>query len=111
MVDQNYLDARGTGWEASRWASLRDGALSRPLYSSTSQGYAAIRQMLADGLADPYCRFITAAELEGMKKYDVTGVGLNLGTADEYERKTGRKLPPGVDRGAPGRATRGGDGI
>ena len=39
-----------------------------------------------------------------MKKYDVTGVGLNLGTADEYERKTGRPLPGLTPRGAPGRS-------
>ena len=37
VVDQNYLDARGTGWEASRWASLRDGALERKQYASISQ--------------------------------------------------------------------------
>ncbi len=51
--------------------------------------------MLAGGLSDPYCRFITPAEVAVMKKYDVTGVGLNLGTALEYERKTGRPLPGG----------------
>ena len=44
--------------------------------------------MLARGLSDPYCRYITPSELAAMKKYDVTGVGLNLGTAEEYVRKT-----------------------
>jgi len=44
--------------------------------------------MIAYGLKDPYCRFIQPSELQAMKKYDVTGVGLNLGTAEEYVLKT-----------------------
>lgn len=44
--------------------------------------------MLVGGLSDPYSRFIPASELSAMKKYDVTGVGLNLGTAEEFQRKT-----------------------
>lgn len=43
---------------------------------------------MAWGLSDPYCRFISPEELSAMKKYDVTGVGLNLGTGVEYTRKT-----------------------
>ena len=50
-------------------------------------------QMLTWGVSDPYCRFIPPSELAAMKKYDVTGVGLNLGTAEEFVRKTGRQLP------------------
>ncbi len=58
----------------------------------------AIRDMLARGLSDPYCRFVPASELAAMKKYDVSGVGLNLGTAREFEVKTvrGRRLPAGT---------------
>ncbi len=44
--------------------------------------------MMAWGLSDPYCRFITPGELAAMKKYDVTGIGLNLGTGPEYMVKT-----------------------
>lgn len=51
--------------------------------------------MLAKGTSDPYTRFITPDEFESMRKYDVTGVGLHLGTAEEYVRKTGLQLPPG----------------
>jgi hypothetical protein len=47
--------------------------------------------MLARGISDPYSRFISPTEFAGMKKYDVTGVGLNLGTAEEYTRKTVRR--------------------
>ena len=47
-------------------------------------GCRAIREMLAYGLKDPYTRFITPPEFEAMRKYDVTGVGLNLATAEEF---------------------------
>ena len=53
--------------------------------------------MLAKGTSDPYTRFITPEEFESMRKYDVTGVGLHLGTAEEFVRKTGLRLPPGHD--------------
>jgi hypothetical protein len=46
--------------------------------------------MLAQGVPDPYCRFISPAEFASMRKYDVTGVGLNLGTAEEFVKKTVR---------------------
>lgn len=49
--------------------------------------------MLAYGLKDPYSRFITPTEFEAMRKYDVTGVGLNLATAEEFARKSGMTLP------------------
>ncbi len=49
--------------------------------------------MLAYGLKDPYTRFITPSEFEAMRKYDVTGVGLNLATAEEFSRKSGMSLP------------------
>ena len=32
-----------------------------------------------------------------MRKYDVTGIGLNLGTAEDFVRKTGVALPKGQD--------------
>jgi hypothetical protein len=54
----------------------------------------AIREMLAFGLNDPYSRFITPEEFRAMRKYDVTGVGLNLATAEEFTRKSGMALPP-----------------
>ena len=54
----------------------------------------AIREMLAFGLNDPYSRFITPEEFQAMRKYDVTGVGLNLATAEEFVRKSGLSLPP-----------------
>ncbi|GLC77777.1 hypothetical protein PLESTB_000957100 [Pleodorina starrii] len=98
-VDDYYLDARATGFDRTRWAELRDAALAMP-YRDTAAGYRAVRDMLARGLSDPYCRFIGPSELEAMKKYDVSGVGLNLGTATEYVVKTGNELPAPRDPAA-----------
>ncbi|GFR42289.1 hypothetical protein Agub_g3187, partial [Astrephomene gubernaculifera] len=92
VVDANYLDARASGFDRRRWAELRDEGLSRS-YRDTAAGYRAVRELLARGLSDPYCRFIGPSELAAMKKYDVSGVGLNLGTAAEYVVKTGKPLP------------------
>lgn len=48
--------------------------------------------MLAE-LRDPYTRYLTPVEFSAMAKYDVSGVGLNLGTAVDFESKTGLLLP------------------
>ena len=42
-------------------------------------------------------RLITPEEFDTMRKYDVTGIGLNLGTAEDFVRKTGVALPQGQD--------------
>lgn len=55
---------------------------------------SAIRGLLATGL-DPFTRFISPEEFVAMRKYDVTGVGLNLAPAEDFERKIGAPLPPG----------------
>ena len=44
--------------------------------------------MVREGLRDPYSRFISPDEFAAMLKYDVSGVGLNLGTAEEFVNKT-----------------------
>ncbi|KAL3138941.1 hypothetical protein ABBQ32_005754 [Trebouxia sp. C0010 RCD-2024] len=94
LVADNYLDARGGGFDPQKWMQLKDQALQQPLRDSPA-AYRAIREMLAKGTSDPYTRFITPEEFESMRKYDVTGVGLHLGTAEEYVKKTGLQLPPG----------------
>ena len=50
-------------------------------------GRSAIRELLAQ-LRDPYTRFVPAADFAAMRTYDVSGVGLNLGTAEEFANKT-----------------------
>eukprot|EP00775_Hariotina_reticulata_P008411 gene8411-8595_t len=92
VVDMNYMDARQSGFDHDKWRQLRDQALSRTYFDQTSV-HRAVRDMLAQGVPDPYCRFISPSEFASMRKYDVTGVGLNLGTAEEFVKKTGRALP------------------
>ena len=47
--------------------------------------------MLKRGIpsGDPYTRLLMPDEFERLSKYDVSGVGLNLGTREEYEQRVG----------------------
>lgn len=101
VVDREFLDARGTGFDREAWAAMRDVALSRPL-SSPAAAHRAVKDMLAQGLRDPFSRFISPKEFESMLDYDVTGVGLNLGTAEEFKRKVGPDFPPGRENAEDG---------
>ena len=51
-----------------------------------------IRELLSD-LDDPYTRFITPQQFAAMMVFDPTGIGLNLGSTDEYQRKVGFDSP------------------
>lgn len=93
VVNRNFLDARGVNFNPDRWRDVRDRALSRRL-TDTSAAHAAVREMVT-ALRDPYSRFLTPQEFSAMVKYDVSGVGLNLGTLDDLEAKTG--LSPRID--------------
>lgn len=92
VVDDNYLDARGRGFDRTRWLQLREEALARS-YGDKEAGFRAVREMLARGTSDPYTRFLGPGEFAKMAKYDVTGVGLNLGSGEDFTRKTGLALP------------------
>jgi len=46
-----------------------------------------IRNMLAKGLKDPYAKLISPEEFKAMGKYDMTGVGLNVGSSEEFYNK------------------------
>ncbi len=91
VVDANFADARGGGFDAPRWAAARAAALAPPPADAPA-ARAAVRSMLAV-LRDPYSRYVPPGEFRAMLRYDVSGVGLNLGTAEELRAKTG--LGPG----------------
>ena len=57
VVDQNYMDARGAGFDRQQWAALRDKALSGSLRDQPS-AHRAVKVMLAKGMSDPYTRFL-----------------------------------------------------
>lgn len=46
--------------------------------------------MIAKGLKDPYAKLISADEFRTMQKYDMTGVGLNIGSSEEFYQKVAR---------------------
>jgi len=106
VVDASYSDVRGGGFDRAKWAELRDRELSS-LASSRApappQDAAAplvgrrraaaersVRRLLAEGVpGDPYTRWLSPDEFRGFLKYDVSGIGLNLGTREDLESKTG----------------------
>lgn len=94
IIDENYVDARGAGFDRARWKSLRDEAFDE--VSDLSGAHRAARRMIAYGLlSDPYTRFISPSEFTAMLKYDITGVGLNLVTGEEFSKKVNQPLPEG----------------
>ena len=97
LVDNNYLDARNSGFDRAKWARIRDEALTRT-YRDEGSLQRAIRDMLAKGCNDPYTRYISPLDFSSIVKYDVSGVGLNLGSPDDYVKKARKVLPPGRDK-------------
>ena len=92
VVAQHYLDARGDGLDAAAWdAALESALAARPRDPPAAR--RAARAMLAFSLSDPYTRFLSPEEFRAMARYDVTGVGLNLGTGDDFSRRVGATAP------------------
>lgn len=91
VVQNNFADVRNGGFDVAKWQQLVSKAQDKQL-SSTSLLYNTIRGLLLE-LKDPYSRFLTPNEFSGMLKYDITGVGINLGTPEEFVAKSGLLLP------------------
>eukprot|EP00238_Polyblepharides_amylifera_P011938 CAMPEP_0196592390 /NCGR_PEP_ID=MMETSP1081-20130531/72622_1 /TAXON_ID=36882 /ORGANISM="Pyramimonas amylifera, Strain CCMP720" /LENGTH=569 /DNA_ID=CAMNT_0041916077 /DNA_START=290 /DNA_END=2000 /DNA_ORIENTATION=- len=87
VVDENYLPSRGRTFDRSEWRTQLDKALQRPP-SDRNSAYQVVRGMLG-ALKDPYTRFVSPGEFQSMGKYDITGVGLNLG---DYEGEDGAEV-------------------
>jgi C-terminal peptidase prc len=98
VVENNFADVRNGGFEIAKWQQLVSKAQEKQL-PSTSLLYNTIRGLLLE-LKDPYSRFLTPNEFSGMLKYDITGVGINLGTPEEFVAKSGLLLPnnPGKEK-------------
>ena len=92
VVVRNFDDSRKRGFDVEEWTQLKDQILARKL-SDAASGRNAVREMLLK-LKDPYSRFLSPEEFSAMSKYDISGVGLNLGTLQELQEKTG--LSPSV---------------
>eukprot|EP00803_Ostreobium_quekettii_P000040 evm.model.scf_1739.1 EVM.evm.TU.scf_1739.1 scf_1739:6103-14239(+) len=94
VVDANYMDVRNTGFDKEQWKRIRDEALAKKP-TSRSSVYRVVREMLARGLRDPYTRLVLPADFDAMRKYDISGIGINVGTADELRQKTATSIPAG----------------
>lgn len=87
VVARNFDDSRKRGFDLKEWQRVRDQIQTKNL-SDPSSIHSAIREMLLK-LKDPYSRFLSPDEFASMSKYDISGVGLNLGTLQELQEKTG----------------------
>ena len=95
VVLQNFDDSRRQTFSAEEWRRVRDAVMARNIQDPTV-AHSAIREMVLL-LKDPYSRFLSPSEFSAMSKYDISGVGLNLGTKSDLQEKTG--LVPTFDSG------------
>lgn len=87
VVLRNFDDSRRSGYTEDEWKGIRDDIIAREI-SDPSVAHSAIREMVLR-LKDPYSRFLSPSEFSSMSKYDISGVGLNLGSKQDLEEKTG----------------------
>ena len=76
LVDDNYLGARRP-FDRVAWAAVRDSTLSGPLRSRAAAHSAIARSL--ESLGDRYTRFVETEDFPALTRYDISGVGLNLG--------------------------------
>ncbi|GBG63669.1 hypothetical protein CBR_g38981 [Chara braunii] len=86
LVDESFLDARHKGWDADKWE--HQDVLKRPIRSKTA-AYNTIKNMLGS-LNDPYTRFLSPDQFAQLSKYDITGIGLNIG--EDADPSSGRTV-------------------
>lgn len=99
-VNTSYYNERDPFFSKEKWAKLRDEALRQKPKTKTSAyrfvilffffskwNLRLIRTMMASGLNDPFAKLTPADEFGNMQKYDMTGVGLNIGTSEEFYQK------------------------
>eukprot|EP00210_Caulerpa_lentillifera_P006671 g6374.t1 len=98
-VNLHYYNTRDLNFSKEKWAKLRDEALLKQPKTKNST-YKIIRSMLERGLNDPYARITPKEEFSKMVKYDMTGVGLNVGSGTDFIQRT-QKKPPGIGKNNP----------
>lgn len=86
-----YYDAFNNGFRKDQWTDLVHDA-TQLRYRYREELYGRLAQMLAASKVDRYTQFLRPEELTAMMKYDVSGVGLNLSTAEEFRRSSMQPL-------------------
>lgn len=76
LVDDNFLGARAP-FDRGAWAFERESAHATPLRSRAA-AHARLASALSS-LKDPYTRFVAPEDFPALTRYDVSGVGVNLG--------------------------------
>lgn len=92
---QVWLDARGTGLDRDMWLRNCLAELDARPPKTWLQAHLFIKGFLSIGPSDPYTRFIPPEEFKQLTKFDVSGVGVNAVSAEEYQQKVVEKLPRG----------------
>jgi len=75
-VDDNYLGVRRP-FDRAAWAAEKAAAHASPLRSRAA-AHARLAGALAS-LKDPYTRFVAPEDFAALNRYDMSGVGLNIG--------------------------------
>ncbi|KAL6774099.1 CTPC1 [Auxenochlorella protothecoides x Auxenochlorella symbiontica] len=92
VVGTNFEDVRSRGFRREDWQAQRAAHAG---IADLEEAHSVVRAALAQ-LHDPYSRLISRSAFAGMLKYDVSGVGLNLVTGEEYlERTNAARLEDG----------------
>lgn len=73
LVQTYFIDP---GFHGVDWDRVRDALMSKPLRSK-SETYITLRKALGE-LGDKYTRVLTPQDMQKLRKYDVSGVGLLL---------------------------------
>eukprot|EP00472_Partenskyella_glossopodia_P013148 CAMPEP_0197526736 /NCGR_PEP_ID=MMETSP1318-20131121/19128_1 /TAXON_ID=552666 /ORGANISM="Partenskyella glossopodia, Strain RCC365" /LENGTH=405 /DNA_ID=CAMNT_0043081051 /DNA_START=276 /DNA_END=1493 /DNA_ORIENTATION=- len=87
-MNSGFVDTNNNGFTKERWRQLTDAALEKE-YQYREEVYAEIRSMLEQAHVDEYTTFLDPDEVDGMTKYDISGVGINLVTKEQFRRKVG----------------------
>ncbi|GAB5369640.1 hypothetical protein AAMO2058_001422400 [Amorphochlora amoebiformis] len=87
-MDKSYIDAYAKGYSSETWKAAAEAAQGKT-YQYREQVYEEIRKMLAGCKVDDYTTFLEPEEIVALTKYDVSGIGINLVTKEEFKRKVG----------------------
>jgi hypothetical protein len=99
---QVWLDARGSGLDRDKWRDECLAEVSGRPPRTRLEAHLLIKGFLAKGPSDPYTRFIPQDEFRQLTKFDVSGVGLNVVSGEEYVAKMSQQLPRGKQVGEGG---------
>jgi len=111
VVDRNYYVVGDAGsLDHEQWKRALERALQQADLNDRASTFRAAQAMLNTVSAgDRYTRFLTPAEFDRLRRYDASGIGINLCDDVEYLRRAARGDAPAVDQGPPQPAVQDGE--